>query len=499
MLDDLYKNHGGNLEIDDTTFNYFLMGTNAYSEISETISDLKNFNLSSEIKTRLYRLPTYTNIIESSLSNFLRIIATLTGKAIGKDYTSQNTLGKLIDVIKSNGYTEIASRVNVNLRNAINHGRVLTKKEVVDRLCFYFVENHVLKTEEMAIYEFDQLIDESFDTVSAVLLAIVTFFNNHIELIRIDQSKKEYVSFAFFAMKLSLPNISCKYISDTGNTKQLNIEIAVQNTDRGYIAQIATMLSILIYDKFSDYEQYMISFSHPRMINGWVRYTNQEILDMTTKTRTFDDVINNVTKRNDFVIFPAAEEEIDLNEAKYFCFPNYNTDTYKINCVQDASTLDRKRIKANLYIGDISTREEILKIIYEAVEWLSNLKNPPSPVVDQKHGDMSADSVYLNVYMNDGRKSKALIPSNENFVCFVDYNLDGKTTLENGGLLKSIWDSLYHEQIKNYNIAWRNGQYFTRRSTKNSRNAPCPCGSGIKYKRGVVSRIMRKLVCRHSK
>lgn len=61
---------------------------------------------------------------------------------------------------------------------------------------------------------------------------------------------------------------------------------------------------------------------------------------------------------------------------------------------------------------------------------------------------MPADSVYVNVYISDGRKNKELISSNDNFVCFVDYNLDGNTTLKNGGLPKVIWESFYHETIK---------------------------------------------------
>ena len=177
---------------------------------------------------------------------------------------------------------------------------------------------------------------------------------------------------------------------------------------------------------------------------------------MSNKIRGFDDVLKDVIARNDVFIFPPATEDIDLNEVKYFCFPNYNTDTYKINNVQDASTLDRKRIKANLYIGETSDRENILEVIFQAVEWLSNLKNPPSPKNEQKHGDMPADSVYVNVYISDGRKNKELISSNDNFVCFVDYNLDGNTTLKNGGLPKVIWESFCHETINNFNIAWKN-------------------------------------------
>lgn len=234
------------------------------------------------------------------------------------------------------------------------------KKEVSERICFYYFENRILTSKEIPLYKFDQIIDETFDVVSAVFLALITFLNNHINLIKVDQTQKDYASFSLFAMQLSLPNIYCKNISDTGNSKQLNIEIEIKNPDRGYIGQVATMLSILIYGRYNDYEQYMILFRHPRMMDGWVRYRNQEIFDMSNKIRGFDDVLKDVIARNDFFIFSPATEDIDLNEVKYFCFPNYNTDTYKINNVQDASTLDRKRIKANLYIGDTSDRENIL-------------------------------------------------------------------------------------------------------------------------------------------
>lgn len=483
LLELLFQTYGDKLEIDETIFNYFLMGYDAYCQISETILDLRNFNVSQQIKTSLYRLPVYTSILERCLSNFLRVITNLTGKSIKKDYSTQNTLGQLISVIKANGYNEIVKNVNVNLRNAINHGKVLLKKTPTDKISFFYVENHISKCIEMALYEFDKIIDDTFDTVSAVLLSLITFMNNHMKLLHIDESKSEHISFSLLAMRLSIPGICCQRISDTRNSKQLNVEIEITNTDRTYIAQIATILSILVFDKYNNYEQYMFSFSNPRMINGWVRYKNQEILDMVNNIKSFDAVFIEVRKRNDFVIFNPSTENVDLNEIKYFCFPNYNSKSFKINNVQDVSTEQRKRLRANLYIGTITTRQEILNVINQAVEWLRKVKNPPSPVILQKHGDMPADSLYINVYRSDGRKSKELYTSNENFICFVDYNADGTTSLKNGGLPKSLWNVLHHEKLDNMFIAWKDGKYITRQVVKIGRNDPCPCGSGLKYKK----------------
>lgn len=58
------------------------------------------------------------------------------------------------------------------------------------------------------------------------------------------------------------------------------------------------------------------------MMNGWIRYKNQEVLDMSNKTKSFDVVLTETIKRKDFAIFDPSTEDVDLNEIKYFCFPN---------------------------------------------------------------------------------------------------------------------------------------------------------------------------------
>lgn len=482
QLESLFQTHGNLLEIDETIFNYFLMGYNSYCQISDVVLDLSNFNLMQETKTWLYRLPTYTSLLESCLSNFLRVIAILTGKGIGKDYSSQNTLGKLNSVMNSNGYSEISDRINVNIRNAINHGKVLLKKTPRDQICFYYSENHIPQCLEMKLYEFDKVIDDTYDLVSAVLLSLSVFINNHTTLLKIDTTKKTYEAFSYLSMRLSLPGIYCQNISDTGNSKQLNIEIQIDKTDRGFIAQVATMLAVIIYEQYNDYDQYMFTFRNVRMLSSWVRYKNQEILDMRNKVKSFDAVLQEVIDRKDFNIFPPSTESIDLSEIKYFCFPNYNDESFKINSVADASLEDYKRLKAHLYIGDITEKQDILDIISRAIEWLKTLRNPPSAATPVKHGDIEADALYIKVYRHDTRKSKEIFPNNENFVCFVDWNVSGNTTLKDGGLPQVIWRKLSHEKIGKMHIAWREKKYGIRKIQKIGRNMPCPCGSGRKFK-----------------
>ena len=318
LLESLYQAHSSQLKIDEETFNYFSMGYNAFCQISETICDLGNFNLSQELKTRLYRLPTYTSILESCLSNFLRV-AILTGQGIGKDYSTKcaRTISKCY--IFQWLHTHLES-LDVNNRNAINHGKVRLDKDPVDKIYFTYSEQRISKTKEIALYEFDKIIDRSFDTASAVLLALSTFMNAHMHLISIDETKNEYIPFAILAMRLSIPGICCSSISDTGNLDQLNIELEVENTDRGYLAQIAALLSILVYNTHSDYNKYLFSFSNPRMMNGWIIYQKQDILDIISGTKKMDIVCSEIIDRKEFLIFPPSTEDIDLNEVNIFVF-----------------------------------------------------------------------------------------------------------------------------------------------------------------------------------
>ena len=106
-----------------------------------------------------------------------------------------------------------------------------------------------------------------------------------------------------------------------------------------------------------------------------------------------------------------------------------------------------------------------------------------SPTIHRKNGSMEADALYINVYKYDIRHSKALHPANENFVCFVDYNKSGTTTLVHGGIFQKSWNQLYHEKTGLLSIAWREKKYAIRRIVKISANAPCPCGSGKKFKK----------------
>lgn len=470
------------ISIDEEIFELFLAGYHAYEQITNVINDLANVNDSPAMKNRQYRMPTYVSIVEGCLTNLYHFITLILNQTLEKDYSSTYKLNSLCEILNKNGFNVLTEAVNINIRNAINHGGIIFKEDG-QKIDFHYTKERRSVTCSLKAYEFDHLINEVYDTASAILLGITVFLNDNWEIFHIDNTEKTFVSFSLLGMELSIPQIRCRYISEVTECNQLNAEFWISNTDRTYIIQTAIKLAMLIYSRYSDYDKYYISFSNERLATSWVRFSNQEIDDMINKKREISVVLAEVIAKKEVIIFEPSTELIDLQEIKYFRFPNYRGELYKINQIEEASLPDRKRLRCKMFIGDISSKEEIISIIKDGINWLKTVKNVDSPTIHHKNGEMEADALYINVYRYDTRKDKGLYPNNQNFVCFVDYNLSGETTLVNGGLPPQIWKQLYHEKIEKMFIAWREAKYTIRHVKKIGVNTPCPCGSGKKFKK----------------
>ena len=223
-----------------------------------------------------------------------------------------------------------------------------------------------------------------------------------------------------------------------------------------------------------------------------MRFLREEIeTAISDEAGSLSRAVDNMLRRGDEILFDPSDEDIDLEEIKYYKYPQFNSRKYKIRKVEDCSLADRKRLKAHVFIGDVNKRDDILEIVDEAILWVSKIKNIADPKDIRKHGTMEADAVYLNIYREDGRKSKELFLNNENFICFVDYNLNGDTTLVNGGITLNLWKQFIHEKRDKQLIAWRDSEFAKSNMVDKKsvgRNDPCPCGSGKKFKKCCINK-----------
>lgn len=489
-LQELYAQNKNTIKVDDEVLEHYYMGYSTYRQITDIIVDFENTIDDVITKNRLYRIPMYVNLMEGCLTNLFRVIALLINCTIEKDYGSQRMLNPLCDILRKSGFEKLQNGIDVDIRNAINHGGVVFL-EGGRQIVFYYSKDRIFSEKTLKTYEFDKLINDTYDIVSAVLLGISLFLNKNWEIIKLTK-ENSYVSHLMLAQKLSVPGIKCRGIFASPNPKQLNAQFDFEVIDRKFCRQSALLLAMQIYEQYPGYEQYWIGIHNIRLKASWMRFLREEIeTALSDEADSFSRAVDNMLRRGDEVLFDPSDEDIDLEEIKYYKYPQYNSRKYKIRKVEDCSLADRKRLKAHVFIGDVNKRDDILNIIDEAVLWVSKIKNIADPKDIKKHGTMEADAVYLNIYREDGRKSKELFPNNENFMCFVDYNLNGETTLVNGGITLNLWKQFIHEKRGKQLIAWRNSEFAKSNVVDKKavgRNDPCPCGSGKKFKKCCINK-----------
>lgn len=479
VLENLYSK--GSVIITNKIFEFFLIGTNAYTQITETIKDLSPINDSDIIKNRQYRLPTFTSLLEGCIANIFRFICNIADQVLNKKYSLQTNLASLCTAVKTIGYINTVNNINVNYRNAINHGRVLFYKDGKE-IELIWKNSNTTNNEKITCYDFDTLINKVYDTASALILSIYVFLNNHPNILKINYQKRDYCTFNYLSMLLSNEFTKCEYISEICNKKQLNITYTIDILEIKSIFKYSLSMALLAYTYYDDYSKYLISFKNEKMAPGWIIITNEQIHDFINKKINETSLLSILLNSNNFIYFTPQSLNIDLQEIKYFRFPNYIEKEFSIFEISDVSTPDLKRLKCNMFIPNLISKNNIITLINKAISWVSTLKNVDSPTFHHKNGTMEADCIYINVYKNYSRGNREISNDNDNFICMVDYNKNGKTTLLHGGILLSVWNSLYKEKYDKVQFAWKKNNYGQRICKKIPMNSPCICGSGIKYK-----------------
>lgn len=483
-LEKLYLNNPTTIKFNNDILEHYLIAYHTYSQITDIINDLSELNNNTIIKNRMYRLPTYISIVEGCLTNLFKVITLLINFTTSKDFASQKKLRPLCEILRNNEFELLQNNIQIDIRNAINHGGVIFADNG-GTITFRYNSKGKSEQIDLSTYEFDELINNVYDSSSAIILGITHFLNDHIELISIDKHCNSYIAFEMFALELSIPGVYCEFINEAKlSNKQLNIQVFTDNTDEDFLLQTVIELAALSYNNFPNYDKYDIFFRSERLQTNFVEFSKTQVLNMINGSISPQDTIRESINNNEVMFIPPSTEDIDLQEIKYYIYPNFSSDKFKITNIRNASTQEYRRLRANLFIGDIIDKQEILEIIYQSIYWLKNVKSMPSPTIPQKHGTMDADALYISIFKSDSRHNKQLFPSNDNFVCFVDYSKDGKTHLPHGGIPESLWKSFHHEQIGNIAFAWRENKYIIRANkNKIGRNDPCPCGSGLKYKK----------------
>ena len=109
-------------------------------QVTNVINDLSGLNDSPAMKNRQFRIPTYVSIVEGCLTNLYRFIALIINQTTTKDYASTYKLNPLCEILNKNGFDKLTESVNINIRNAINHGGIVFEEDG-QKIVFHYTEN----------------------------------------------------------------------------------------------------------------------------------------------------------------------------------------------------------------------------------------------------------------------------------------------------------------------------------------------------------------------
>jgi hypothetical protein len=432
---------------------HFFNAFNSYDYILDFYKELHDVSFANDVKTILYRNPIYIQICENCLANFYRSLRNIIDEFSTSNYSTQETLGEIIPVLRKYNFLKSTS-INVNYRNAINHGKATLDGEAIT---FRFKDQGVNKIESIKLYEFDYIIEDSFDIATGILvgyLKILTVYNDLLQYCLANESN-EAILFEWFKFYYRSPNSKILYLNKAElDNSQLNIHLRTSIPDKSHLLMAIVQILRGVHYNFPSYKNYFIGYKHPRSLDGWVRIPKDElegIINDLRSSRTPRSI-----EKGGVLIWDIQSDNIDERAFKFHTFPPITGQGWFLTNIKDCSIPDFKRIKANLIIEKRSSRKEIKKIIRQAIEKAKELYTPQNPFMEVPFGEKHANIVFLYVFYKSHKRYKFdLQPGNIYFICLANYyDSDDAPKIENGDTFKSLWEKYSKENFGKIELAW---------------------------------------------
>jgi len=429
----------------------FFESIRAFEDITNVIKELRDVAFEEGYKTKLLRNPLLSQIYEDFLMNLYRLIKNIIDIFSEKDYSNLNTLGSIIPCLKKHGF-EKSTEINIDLRNAVNHGNLFVKGSEVE---YRFGKTPLIYNyETINIWEYDNTINEAYDIGSGILFGILKVLSKYPETIGSLYSSSEENAREWYRLTYKNSKIRVLYLNSvvSSNIHQLNVHI---QTNLGVYNNLVFALIELArgaFFRFPQYDSYFVGFEHSRSSSGFIRLTKEELLS----SDDLGELYKMIVECQDILMMPILSNDININAFKFHVFPKIKSEYFEIQEIQDCSIMDFKRIKATVILAKKYSKKNVRIIIDKVISELKKLETPQNPHIETKYGKVDCDMVFVSIFTHSyDRKKFNLFPSNDSFVCTAHYYKDSTCPkLSHGGVMVSLWNSYNKEKYKNNVIAW---------------------------------------------
>ncbi len=430
---------------------HIFAGINSYHSAISVERELSDISYEESLKTKIFRNPLYVQLCEDCLMNLYRgLRCVVAAFRTEKDYSEQDTLGKILPVLKSNGFS-VACEVDSDIRNAINHGNTTSTGSDV---LFKYKSGNGHTVRKMRSWQYQELIDGTMDLAGGMIVGLVRFFADHPDLIdALFASGDEDCRFQWLSLYLRAPRMRLLFIEhEKFGSPQLNItaETSIENEDWLFFALVQIIRAAHVV--FPNYERYLVGYHHNRSPIGFIRLTSEDL----ARSHDTPDLLKAALQAGEFCRLPIQQDEVDERAYRFHVFPSLRSRDWVIRGVEDCSIDGYKRIKARLVLARVETRETIRRFLKDAFPQLRELRTPKNPYEAVPFGETEADIVFIDVFIRPrDRKGFTLFPNNRHFVCMAFYYAtENAPRLEHGGIPESLWNGLEHESSGEISVAW---------------------------------------------
>lgn len=165
----------------------------------------------------------------------------------------------------------------------------------------------------------------------------------------------------------------------------------------------------------NDIKSVFLVYSNPHSINSFGSVDSSVIESYLNNEATFTDVYCAFQK--EATIFELNDENTSISTT--IIFNDIITNDYIVSDISDISVAKAKRFKANVFLPEPNTKENIFSKSLEIIEKIRKLPNLPNPKTKIKNGKVPADIVYFNIYLQMNNTERIIKSTNENFVANV--------------------------------------------------------------------------------
>jgi hypothetical protein len=433
----------------------FFYSLSSYFSILDLHDEFDDIGLENTTKAKIYYIPLITQLMEFCLNHFYRYIASIEGELKDKDYTLQNTLGKLKNALVKS-YPNLLE-IDIDFRDAISHGTLEINSKNIN---YSYTEKGTREEVFKQIYHYDLEVkkNELMDIAGG---AFVGFFKFMIEKEILTngylESMDEKSSFEFFKLFLHNENVKVKsYTKNTIDSSQFQIYVDILDiNDTNQLKHIFVLISKMMFISFPNYDRYIIDYSHPYSIGGMVSFEKDQLEKILYESdiSKMDSIIGNGEA---LLLIPEIQNTFQDNRSyKFHTFPKIKGKDWEVKDLRDISNEDAKRFSAKLIINQESiAKEEVVKLLFLVSKKIRILENKINPTTKIIYGKMEADVVILELfYKTNTRDSFQLLKDDSNFICLLYYYKSKSITK----IKVAFQDNYIFEKIKKFDIFWNKG------------------------------------------